>query len=190
MEVDVSSTGARKASSLPLLERHQLIRRSTHSDIAGIPSTLNMRQDERTGEEVDFIIGTRQAEPDKLRHFISMPLYKSVKSDKPEKLRVFDKDKDKNEVIVEFAEGVFFASNSSGQLKKNLDERESEEVFQENWALSWKGFDPAEMTHTYVLQWKEDNITWFIGEKNHPTRKVLMRKTDSNKDAFPKGPLP
>lgn len=159
---------------------------------AGVPSTLNVRNDTKTGEEIDFIIASRKVEDNKLRHFLSVPLYKSVTTDKPAKLLLFNPDENSNEVKVDLGKDVYFESNSSGRIQSSekLSDEARRKLFQENWAISWDGFEPQKKLNTYVLHWNESSITWSVGSPEQPVERIKFTRIDSKKDVFPKGPLP
>lgn len=161
---------------------------------AGVPSTLNLRNDTNTGQEIDFIIASREIEKDKLKHFLSVPVYRSglSSSDNSAKLLVFDPNEDRDEIKVDLAEGVYFESNSSGRLRtfEDMTAEKRKQMFQENWAITWDGFEPDEELNTYFLQWNEDSIAWYGGPFQRPVERIKFSRVELRKEAFPTGPLP
>lgn len=158
-------------------------------ETAGIPSTFNLRTDDRPGwKEIDFIIASRLDGPtERLKHFVSTPLFVPDESGTLRKLRTLDPGR---EVEIDLAEGTRYETNSTGTFA-SLDGVDKELVFQENWAITWDGFQPATAYHTYVLAWRSDSIEWWAGEKDKAQKRITINKRTSKDDVFPqKGPFP
>lgn len=157
---------------------------------AGIPSTFNFRRDSTPGwKEIDFIIASRQAEPDKLSHFISAPLF--VPSDGAtgplRTLRLFGDDP---EIDFELGPDTRMETNSTGKVM-SFDPLTVNNIFQENWALTWDGFDPTAKDSTYAINWLPDRIDWYAGRGMKPPLRVSYKMKEKHKDVFPtKGPFP
>ncbi|KAK9896995.1 hypothetical protein P389DRAFT_188739 [Cystobasidium minutum MCA 4210] len=157
----------------------------------GIPSTFNFRKDNAKDgeEEIDFIIASREdKKTGKLRHFVSTPIY--LQNDK----KVCTKAKilgPENQVWVHLPAGVALETNSTGTFE-SLDGVDAAAVYEENWAITWDGFEPAKDFNTYAIKWLDDSIEWWAGPKSEAQFRVRISKVTrgTDKDNFPKGPLP
>lgn len=92
---------------------------------------------------------------------------------------------DSPEVTPVLGDGVYFAGQSQDPCSLAAN-------FQENWAISWDGFDPGSSFHSYAVEWLPGAISWYVGAGDAPaTRRITLNKNPVMMyDFFPKGPLP
>lgn len=152
--------------------------------LAGIPTTFNFRRDGDLGwKELDFIIASRQDGAATFQNFISVPIYMFTGQNTPHrKPTVCGASREVEPVL---GEGAYFVGQSQNPCSTVAN-------FQENWAVSWDGFDPASKFHTYAVEWLPGAISWYVGAGDAAaTRKITLKKNPVMMyDFFPKGPLP
>lgn len=139
-------------------------------------------------KEIDFIIATRESDPGDFKHFLSTPLFIPQKNGTLRRLRTLSGDDQEVEVVL--GEHTIFATNSTGKLKKDVDADDRARIFDQNWAITWKNYDPAIEYYTYGLQWLPDSIKWYGGTADHATLRISINKKTTEPDIFPKGPFP
>lgn len=155
---------------------------------AGIPSTFNFRKEGQPGfGELDFIVASVETGKDKAKHFISTPLWTPNGKGGLRKLRTLDPGR---EVEVNLAVGTLYATNTSAKTD-NFDGNAAEAAsyFDQNWGITWKGFEPAKAENTYAVKWLDTSIDWYAGSKNDVPLRITLKKTTSD-ETFPTGPLP
>ena len=138
--------------------------------------------------EMDFVVASVKTDESSLKHFVSTPIWTPDGNGGLRKLTTLGLDP---EVKIELAGGTTYATNISGQSKTfagSGDKAEQASYFDQNWAITWDGFDPTKVVNRYGVAWHSDKIEWYAG--NNLTAMPLRITLSTTKNIFPKGPLP
>jgi hypothetical protein len=176
-----------------------------HFFIAGIPSTFNFRKGQPkkkipsffeplhpigTLAEIELIVASVKTD-EGVKHFMSTPVYTSDAKGIIRRLRTLGSDA---EVKVELAAGTTYATNISAHSKTfagSGDKAEEESYFDQNWGITWEGFDPTKETSRYGIKWLPERIQFFAADHGQPMPlRLTINKATKALGVFPKGPLP
>lgn len=151
---------------------------------------MNFTEAGATGKaEVHFMAVSLETQKGPLKHYLSIPHFAPRDESG---LRNLTTGGDNAEVRIELAGGTTYATDTSDSENFDVDGEEGAKLvgFQQNWGITWAGFDPTSEENVYGFKLLKGSTEWYAGNQwtDMPLR-MKVHETTKN-DIYPRGPLP